>query len=294
MYLYDISDKTWSISQTTFKMPLLPGKKYLHYSVSICWLQYYIERLVDKMDKTQLCKEVLLMPIECNKNHAKIMRCCDIIQTGQKYYSSADEDMSDFSIRFYEIIYRDLLNYLGLSTLLSDAGYLRCNQLAGDTMNSFNTTANRTPGAGISRKSRTPECQWPKYLCDYYHNYHCLANFWLLPMEVGRTARGHLNKAKKPVNDYMDNFLEMMQINVRFDESEGCFYRFFKDWDGFIDRHFIRRAYLNEDKIERYSDSDSEGFIETAFKRIEKRAEDIAESEYAAELVELFITLGIV
>ena len=234
------------------------------------------------------------MPIECNKNQSEITLSNGIILTGQKYYANADEDMSDFAICFYEIIYRDLLDKLRLRALLSENGFLYCKELAGDTMNSFNTVANITPDAGLSRKQRTSENQWPDYLRLYWAKYHCLANFWILPMEVGRTMNGHMNKAKKPINDYMDNFLEMVHLSVRFDESERLYYRCFEDWDDFIDKHFIREAYVSEGQIEKYSDSSSEYFIANALEKIEKRAADIAKSEYAVELVDFFIAHGIV
>jgi len=257
-------------------------------------MQKKIKRLVDEMDIAKLCKEILLMPIDCDKKYAKITRSCGVIQTGQRYYSTADEDMSDFSIHFYEVIYRDLLNDMRLSALLSNTGRLCSDQLAGDTMYSFNATARKTNGAEISGKGRTLECHRPEYLCDYFHKYHCLANFWLLPMKVGRTLRGQINKGRNPGKDYMDIFLETIQNNINFDESEGCYYSFFEDWDGFINKHFINAAYLSENKIDRYSDLDRERFIEVALKKIGKRAEDIAESKYATELVELFMNLGIV
>ena len=246
------------------------------------------------MDINQVCKKALLMPIVCDKDYDGITLSNGFILSGQKYYSSADEDMSDFSIRFYEIVYRNLLGKLSIKALLSDAGFLCSNELAGDTMNSFNTAANITAGAGKSSRLRTPEDEWPDYLRMYKRNYHCLANFWLLPMEVGRTTRGGMNKAKKPINDYMDNFLEMVRLSVSFDESERLYYRCFEDWDGFVDNHFIRGAYLTSGQIEKYSNSGSEIFIAHALSRIEKRATEIAESKYAVELAELFMTLGIV
>lgn len=158
-------------------------------------------------------------------------------------------------------------------------------------MNSFNTVANSTPSAGKSREERTPEDEWPEYLSSYSDIHHCLANFWLLSMEIGRTFKGPLNKAISPVRDYMDNFLKMVRLNVNFNTSEIHYYRCFDNWDGFVKKHFIGRAYLNNGKIDRYSDSCSEIVIEKALNKIEKRAEEIAESEYAEELVGFFKTI---
>ena len=98
--------------------------------------------------------------------------------------------MSDFTVGFYEIVYKDLLKCM---TLLNGKGELYNAQFAGDTMNSFNTIANFTINAGKSMAKRTPLEEWPEYLKDYRIRYHCLANFWILPMDIGRTSR-KLNK----------------------------------------------------------------------------------------------------
>jgi hypothetical protein len=111
----------------------------------------------------------------------------DKVLSGQKYYSSADADMSDFAIGFYEIIYKEILKG---KPILGQKGSLRNSEFAGDTMNSFNTIANCTPGAGKSSRLRTEKEEWPEYLRVYHSQYHCLANFWILPMDIGRTTKG--------------------------------------------------------------------------------------------------------
>lgn len=126
-----------------------------------------------------------MMPICCDKRYNGIFRVNNKINTGQKYYSSADEDMSDFAIGFYNILYKESLNS---NPILKNDGYLLNKEFAGDTMNSVNTIENITPGAGKTIKERTEEGKWPEYLQNYHDKYHCLANFWLLPMDVGRTT----------------------------------------------------------------------------------------------------------
>jgi hypothetical protein len=230
------------------------------------------------------------MPIECEKEYNGITNNDDgIILSGQKYYSGADPDMSDIAVKFYEIIYKDLLDQFRIKSILNDEGYLRCPEFAGDTMNSFNTVANKTPGAGLSRRQRTPKSEWPEYLRDYNEKNHCLANFWLLPLEIGRSLNGELNKAVKPINDYVDNFLNLIKTEIKFDKSESCFFRSFDSFDEFIDIHFVK-SYIKNGSINFYSgsDSNSEKIIESMLQRIDQRAEDIANSKYVDDLVALY------
>ena len=119
------------------------------------------------------------MEIQCNKKEYKTIKRSkcqdrDVIKTSQKYIRKNDPDMSDFAIGFYEIIYKDILNG---KTILDEKGYLQNKELfAGDTMNSFRTIKRRNPKENILKK--------------YEYQYHCLANFWLIPMEMGRTIKG--------------------------------------------------------------------------------------------------------
>ncbi|NRT71129.1 hypothetical protein [Clostridium beijerinckii] len=242
------------------------------------------------MEKEDQVYEILLMPIYCDKKHDKISREDNKIKTGQKYRSMPDEDMSDFAIGFYEIIYKDILNS---KPLLEKNGSLRNNEYVGDTMNSFNTIANIIPEAGKSSSERTAKEEWPEYLRTYHSKYHCLANFWLLPMEIGRTTKGKINKAIKAIGDYMDRFLEMLYSEVRFDESDGSkYFSCFKNWNDFTDRHFLKNSYLDKklkvDLYSNYNEDRSEYFIEKALDKIEQRAKCIAKSNYAEELWNYF------
>jgi hypothetical protein len=249
-----------------------------------------MERII--MEKEDQIHEILLMPIYCDNKHDKISRENNKIKTGQKYRSMPDEDVSDFAVGFYEIIYKDILNF---KPLLEHNGSLRNNEYAGDTMNSFNTIANIIPEAGKSREQRKAKEEWPEYLRNYHSKYHCLANFWLLPMEIGRMTKGTLNKARNPIGDYMDRFLEMVYSEVKFDESEikySEYFSCFKNWNDFTDKHFLKNSYLDQKlKVDLYSNSNeerSEQFIEKALDKIEQRAKCIAQSSYAEELWNYF------
>lgn len=239
--------------------------------------------------KTDQIREILLMPICCDKKQDKISREDNKILSGQKYYLTTDADMSDFAVGFYEIVYKDILNS---KPLLEHNGSLWNNEYAGDTMNSFNTVANITPGAGKSRSQRTAKEEWPEYLRNYHSKYHCLANFWILPMEIGRTIKGTLNKAINPIGDYMDRFLKMVHSEIGFDRYSREYFRCFKSWDEFTCKHFLINSYLDQElKIDLYSNSNedrSRNFIKIALDKIEQRAECIAKSEYANELWEYF------
>lgn len=246
--------------------------------------------MLTHQDKINQVYEVLLTPIICCKSYKGTFREGDKIFTGQKYYSGADEDMSDFVIGFYEIIYRDILKG---ALILDKRGYLENKEFAGDTMNSFNTIANKTPGAGKSRSTRTPETEWPQNLVDYKNFYHCLANFWLLPMDVGRTTRGKLNKAKSPISDYVDRFLTMLSTYIEFNSIDRQYFSCFKDWKDFVDKHFLDEAYVSKElNVLEYSHDESR-FIEEAKEKIRLRAKHIAESKYLDELWHYFKELNV-
>lgn len=221
-------------------------------------------------NKQQQVYDLLLMPIVCD-DRRRSTPVCDgsTILTGQSYTSTyVDEDMSDFAVGFYETVYgRPILDHRGC---LADL------EFAGDTMNSFETTAFKVLGP---REKRLPEDQWPSFLLDYKRRYHCLANFWILPMETGRTLKGELNKARRAA-DYMDRYLNILQAEVPFDGSGRRFYREFRDWDDFVDRQFLRQGYLDEQGyIKEMSRGTAEKFVAKAIRAMEGRARELAELE---------------
>lgn len=206
-----------------------------------------------------------------------------VIHSTQTYESSFDQDMSDFAVGFYEILYKSLLEeqkILHQKKLVNDA-------FAGDTMNSFNTIANRVPEAGKSRKQRTDKEVWPEYLSDFKEHYHCLANFWLLPMEIGRKSNQPYSKTR--CKDYMDRFLN--QISKEFEEVMDR--DKYKDFEEFKTIHFLEGSYIGAEdgNILSFSNSSkntAEEVIISMTQIIYKRAEMIANSPAGVELFEYF------
>lgn len=235
--------------------------------------------------------KILLMPIYCKKEFSDIEFKEGKILTGQKYIQSADEDMSDFAIGFYEILYKDILK---LNPILKENGELFKSEFAGDTMNSFERIANRTPGAGKSKITRALVEHWPEYLVLFCKQYHCLANFWLLPMDIGRTIRKG-SKAQKSW-DYMDRFLKIyIENQEEYKKMYPTYFSMFDSIENFSRMNFLLGSYLNEDMvIDIYSDGkkyDSHTVIESMQEKIKLRAQYIAKSEYATELWDYFNNL---
>ena len=234
------------------------------------------------MTKAQQVHELLLAPIVCDdRQRDKPIRQGNTILTGQRYASTfIDEDMSDFAVGFYEILYN--------RPILDNRGFIKDLDYAGDTMNSFETTARRVLG-----RERPPEVEWPCYLREYKQRYRCLANFWVLPLEMGRTLKGPLNKARR-AQDYMDRFLRLIRTEAPFGGDGGGFFQSFTDWDDFVERQFLRRGYLaREGKIKEMSGGSPESFISGALAAMEDRARDIAESEYMEPLWSYFERNGV-
>lgn len=244
---------------------------------------------------------VLITPIECigfSDGTVNIKKTGNIIKTTQTYYPykkwrcPLDEDMSDFAMGFYEILYKGLLggNRMICDDDLVDRFY------AGDTMNSFNYIANLFPQAGRSRNSRTPNYMWPKVLQEWELKYHCLANFWIIPMEIGRKNDNEFSKGsyENGLNDFMDRFLDLMSISDNFNK---VFLGTYKSIDELAIIHFLQGSYVTEHTtIIRFSDKTDkpEIMIEKIFNCIKIRAKAIADSDYALELWNYFYSWGLV
>ena len=246
--------------------------------------------------KSQDVKKILLMKIEVKKG-VDAIRYSDnasVIISGQKYYSLVDEDMSDFAIEFYKLLY-------GIDRILNEDGSLHNLDFAGDTMCSFNTIANRVPEAGKCRATRTDFNDWPQYLQQYYSLYHCLANFWILPMEVGRT--NYKMSKMMTSKDYMDRFLKYYGNNFETYKSKyPCYSSKFKFFDDFLKEHYLlgndNYVILNENgglSINNFSDSKKEPqiIISRMMKLIESRAETISKSKHCELLWDYFHTLNL-
>ena len=74
--------------------------------------------------------DILMMPIKCDKNVKTISIENNYILSGQKYRSMEDEDMSDFAVGFYEIIYDSIIEPKGI---LNENGKFTNSDFAGDT-----------------------------------------------------------------------------------------------------------------------------------------------------------------
>ena len=231
--------------------------------------------------------EVLLMPINCEKHCGfESNRKVNISKqrnhiistetywpqypdkiTGKKfrYPFKSDCDMSDFACGFYEIIYAPLLNG---KKIVDEAGNFVDKEFAGDTM----TSASKLPG-----------------LRD---KYHCLANFWLLPMEIGRTSNNDWTKTSKKydIQDFMDRFLSLLKAN--FDEYKCLYSSYFKNIDtfqSFVKIHHLDGTYVDEEyTVIQFSNNIDISTSNRLFELIKCRADNISKSEYVDELWDYF------
>ena len=252
----------------------------------------------------EVVKKILLTPIKPEKE-TEIKWVSEGIASSQRYYSVFDCDMSDLAIGFYRILYdKDIIN---------KAGRLVDREFAGDTMCSFNTIANRVPGAGKTKNQRTSFEKWPAYLQDYSKSYHCLANFWLLPLQIGRkSAKEYNGECKKKKwgrnSDYTDRFLLLLKQD--FDSFMKEYSRYgecFSDFKSFAKEHFLsgeenyvsKAMEVNLFSIKETSEGIVESnekpeiIIESMMNRIRARAEAIAQSEKCNELYKWMVELGL-
>ncbi len=238
-----------------------------------------MEQSSDDKKKKQV-EEILLMPIICNKFIKGTVRRGNWIYTGQKYCNSSDEDMSDFAVGFYEILYRNIINFdNNPSSILDSTGYFNDPNFAGDTMNSFRTVSNKYD----KNSSKWSECLW-----DYFEEYHCLANFWILPMNIGRTSSHtpeefrKYSKSKSGINDYMDRFLEYYKNNIlEYSESFNVYFSRFDSFEDFATKHFLFESYIiGKDGIDTYSNLQNRDEVVKSMKsKIKIRANCISKSE---------------
>jgi hypothetical protein len=225
---------------------------------------------VNKKNQEQV-KEILQMPIVCNKSIKGTVRRENVIYTGQKYYSNADEDMSDFAVGFYEIIYSNILKS---GSILTERGYLVDKNFVGDTMNSFKIISNTY--------NHNSSC-WEKYLWEFFDKYHCLANFWIIPMDIGRKSK------KNNQYDSMDIFLNT--VNNEFEDLSNKYTNYFGYLENpkeFLSKHFVDKPKDNSKIREYYSSRDSEQLVGYAMNDIKKRAHKISTSEYSSKLWKYF------
>lgn len=234
------------------------------------------------MDRKQIIIDLLKMPIVSSKAVTGITLAKRkdtgklFILSGQNYEGSTDEDMSDIAISFYKTIYQ--------VDILKQDGSLKDNQYAGDTMNSYKQ---------ITSRKLCPDEKKEKW----FNAYHCLANFWILPMEVGRKFDNKFSK-RRISKDYMDGFLKV--LNERFDEFKKHYPIFFKDMENIHD--FCKVTQIGNI----YMDSNNESIkIKTITGLAPKESITVMESlldlradylydEFSQELFKLFSDCGLI
>lgn len=227
--------------------------------------------------KQNLVKEVLMKSVVCDKSiGASPYEKDGMIFSGQKYYGVADADMSDLAIGFYNILYSNILDKQGIL----DGKYIRNCCFAGDTMNSFNTVANLVPEAGPSVKARTNKNTWPLWLQEYKKQYHCLANFWLLPKRIGRTSK------KLNYYDSMDIFVN--KISKDYDGTliqDVSYFEKISTYEDFAKIHFIEMYGISDElELQNYKKKNAKVLVEQAQMQINERAEAISKSELIVDL----------
>ena len=184
------------------------------------------------MDKEDQVKKILLMPIIASKDIKGITLATrndtneSFILSGHSYGDTTDEDMSDIAICFYKEIYDiDIMN----KEKYGDVDF------AGDVMNSYKRIAGR-----ITCSSDKKE-KWKKM-------YHCLANFWILPMEVGRKGTKGFSKSQVS-KDYMDGFLKVLSEKyAEYSERYKEYFAEFGEFTEFCEKHCIKNVYFKDNE----------------------------------------------
>lgn len=239
-------------------------------------------------EKEKAVYEILLTPIKCDKKETKIYlkKEDNVICSPQLYKSKEDADMSDFSVGFYKIVYKDILGENNGKILNEDGTYINKNYM-GDTMHSFNSLANVILG-NKSKKERSPEEEWPKELRDYKKKYHCLANFWVIPMCHGRTSR------KLNYYDSLDEYLNKVYIGDIKNPDE--YFKKFTPYESFLEIHCIPGDKPLDNPLEIYKSKDKKGCINEIGRIYEfwdKRASEIAK-KYNSELYDYFVSCNLI
>lgn len=231
--------------------------------------------------------KLLLTPIECDKKASGMSLKDGKIFSGQTYISSyADPDMSDFAVGFYEILYRDVLDN---GEMLDSHFFFKNTDFAGDTMNSFNSIANVTPGAGTNADERPPFEKWPIFLQEYSRQFRCLANYWVIPMKLGRQS---MKFNRYDSVDLCLSVLESDYQNCMANYVDYC--SKVPDFTHFCTVHFISTWHDREMVLQLYRNMGGEKLVKLATEAIHIRALRIASSCYSEKLFHYFVSLGLV
>lgn len=250
--------------------------------------------------KKQQVYQVLITPIKYTKKRTILEEAIiemkeDVIYSTQLYEGMLDCDMTDITCGFYQILYKDFLKSKNIESIINNECELSDVEFAGDTMNSFHTVANLVKEAGNSRKLRTNESTWPLYLKEYKHAYHCLANFWLVPMVIGRTG---LTLSKSNCAwDYMDRFLKVLKRDFKTykEEYPNYFSGLGESFDEFIKINYLEDSYIkNNERVIFSEPPKAEAIIAMIYQLNQERAMIITESDKVDELWEYFNKYGLI
>ncbi len=203
--------------------------------------------------------EILLLPIDVYTRRKKDIVLSDndgimFIKSAMRYIppnsksaGALDWDVSDIAIKFYEAIYSK-------SPILREDRRPLSDQFIGDTMNTSNKDG----------------------------NYHCLSNFWLLPMKLSRTLSSDSKANKGVAGDSVPKFLKYLKANYSsYERNYPDYFNHFGNFETFCKKHFIEGVYSQNGailEVEEHDDLD---------KLLRKRAESIA-IEKTEELKQLF------
>lgn len=257
------------------------------------------------MTKEEIVKKILLTPIKClehRKDDPIIYLKDNVIYSTQLYKYLLDPDMSDFSVGFYKIVYKNILEEN--AEILNKNGTCKNKNYMGDTMHSFNILANVILHVN-SKKNRPPEKEWPSELKCYSHHYHCLANFWIIPMCHGR------NSKKLSSYDSLDYYLNKVydfylnkEKKYRYETDEYFKNKKFTSYESFLEIHGmsgyetldtseISEIYSPKDKC--FKEIQRKGLEEIGRIRSlwDERAREIAE-KHTEELYDYFDGLGLI
>lgn len=243
-------------------------------------------------EKEKKVYEILLTPIICDNNVKKIYMQDNVIYSQQSYIREPDPDMSDFSLGFYKVVYKDILEKNN-GEILEEDGYCKDDNYMGDTMHSFNSLANVIL-ADRCKDCRSPKGVWPEELVKYESRYHCLANFWLIPMPHGRT------NTKLSRYDSVDCYLKRVRnyYSGENDEILKKTKKYFKNftWESFLGTHGLSEYKMIDDPLKIYKEKDKKACLDE-IKRIyefwENRASQIVK-KYNDELYNYFNCLGLI